>query len=381
MIQVTDKKNCCGCTACANICPHDAILMTSDALGFKYPKVNMDKCVNCGLCEKVCAFNPQYDRALNYKMPIAYAARHKNIKEIESSRSGAAFIAISDVILNHGGVIYGAGYNEHFVVTHKRATTKVERNEFKGSKYTQSDLGAIFRTIKQDLKDGKIVLFSGTPCQTAGLNAFVGKKLRNNLFLVDIICHGVPSPYIWRDYLTFLEKKYQSRIISANFRDKSKLGWSAHKESFIFQNGHSITRDNFQYLFFKHVMLRESCGTCHFSNINRPSDITIGDFWGWQKVSPKLNPDNKGISVIFVNTEKGKKLFCDACKDLTTMQVQIDDCMQPNLRQPTTISKQKKEFELYYTQKGFEATLKKYGNYGLTYFCKKTLSRILNKFK
>lgn len=381
MIQVTDKKNCCGCTACANICPHNAILMTPDALGFKYPKVNMEKCVNCGLCEKICSFNPQYDKILNFIEPIAYAVRHKNLNEIETSRSGAAFIAISDVILNHGGVIYGVGYKKHFVVTHKRATSKEERNEFKGSKYTQSDLGFIFRTVKQDLKNGKIVLFSGTPCQTAGLNAFVGKKLRKNLVLVDIICHGVPSPYIWRDYLIFLEKKYHSHIVSVNFRDKSKLGWSAHKESFLFQNGCFDTRDNFQYLFFKHVMLRESCGICHFSNINRPSDITIGDFWGWQKVSTKLNSDNKGVSLVFVNTEKGKRLFDDACNDLTTMQVKIEDCMQPNLCQPTIISKQRKDFELYYTQKGFEASLKKYGNIGLIYFCKKMFSHVLNKFK
>lgn len=379
MIKIIEKKNCCGCTACANICPHDAIMMLPDALGFNYPSVNMEKCIDCGLCEKVCAFNPQYDRTLNLIEPIAYAVRHKNVNEIETSRSGAAFIAISDVILNRSGVVYGVGYKEHFVVAHKRATTKVERNEFKGSKYTQSELGTIFGMVKKDLKDGKIVLFSGTPCQTAGLNAFVGKRLRENLFLVDIICHGVPSPYIWKDYISFLEKKYHSQIIAANFRDKSTLGWSAHKESFRFQNGRFDLRDNFQYLFFKHVMLRESCGTCHFSNISRPSDITIGDFWGWQKVSPELNCDNKGVSLVFINTEKGKKLFNDASNNLTTMQVKIEDCLQPNLCGPTIISKQRFDFEEDYIKNGFEAVLSKYGNFGFKYLCKNTFMRILNK--
>lgn len=150
--------------------------MEPDALGFKYPKVDMDKCVDCGLCEKVCAFNDNYDTSLNLLEPSAYAARHKNMQEVETSRSGAAFIAISDYILEQGGVVYGVGYTDHFRVVHKRATTKDERDEFKGSKYVQSDLGNVFRQVKQDLKDGLIVLFSGTPCQTSGLASYIGKN-------------------------------------------------------------------------------------------------------------------------------------------------------------------------------------------------------------
>lgn len=237
MIEVKSPSDCCGCSACASVCAHNAIVMQPDALGFLYPKVNKDLCVGCGLCERVCSFNPNYDKTMNLALPNAYAVRHKNMDEIERSRSGAAFVAISDYILENGGVVYGAGYAEHFRVIHKRATSKEERDEFRGSKYVQSDLNNVFRQVKEDLKNGLIVLFSGTPCQTSGLNSFVGKKLRDNLFLVDIVCHGVPSPYIWDDYLNFLEKKQGQKICWVNFRDKQEFGWTAHKETFKFVNG------------------------------------------------------------------------------------------------------------------------------------------------
>ena len=237
MINIKDPADCCGCTACASICNHDAITMEPDALGFLYPKVDESKCVECGLCEKVCAFNDNYDKSLNLPKPDAYAARHKDMDEVMKSRSGAAFVAISDYILEHGGIVYGAGYKDHFRVAHKRATTKVERDEFRGSKYVQSDLTGVFRMVKQDLKNGLTVLFSGTPCQTSGLNSYVGKKLRENLVLIDIVCHGVPGPYIWRDYLAYLEKKQGDTITMVNFRDKEVFGWKAHRETFKFRMG------------------------------------------------------------------------------------------------------------------------------------------------
>lgn len=237
MIKINNPSDCCGCTACASICAHDAISMEPDALGFLYPKVDASKCVECGLCEKVCQFNDNYDRSLNLKEPIAYAARHKDINEVMKSRSGAAFVAISDYVLEQGGVVYGAGYKDHFRVAHKRATTKEERDEFRGSKYVQSDLTGVFRLVKEDLKNGLTVLFSGTPCQTAGLNSYVGKKLRENLILVDIVCHGVPGPFLWRDYLAFIEKKQGGTISVVNFRDKELFGWKAHHESFKFVKG------------------------------------------------------------------------------------------------------------------------------------------------
>lgn len=159
MIQTTDQSQCCGCTACASICAHDAITMQPDALGFLYPVVDKDKCVDCGLCEKVCAFNDYYDTSLNLPKADAYAVRHKDITKLRYSRSGAAFVAFSDYILGKGGVVYGAGYKGHFVVVHKQATTKEERDTFRGSKYVQSDMTGVFRNVKNDLKIGKLVLF------------------------------------------------------------------------------------------------------------------------------------------------------------------------------------------------------------------------------
>lgn len=240
MIQITDPADCCGCTACASVCAHNAITMKPDVMGFLYPVVDKAKCVDCGLCEKVCSFNEHYDTSLNLSKPDAYAARHTDMDEVETSRSGAAFIAISDWILKQGGVVYGAGYADHFRVVHKRAVTPEERDEFKGSKYVQSDMESVFWQVKQDLKNGMIVLFSGTPCQTSGLNAYVGKKLRENLYLVDIVCHGVPAPYVWRDYLAYLEKKQGAKICWVNFRDKQEFGWSAHRETFKFVNGGGV---------------------------------------------------------------------------------------------------------------------------------------------
>lgn len=381
MIQIKDKADCCGCTACASICPKDAINMEPDTLGFKYPKVDLDKCIDCGLCEKVCAFNDHYDTSLNLPQPDAYAARHKNMKEVETSRSGAAFIAISDYILENGGVVYGAGYTDHFRVVHKRATTKEERDEFKGSKYVQSDLGHVFRQVKKDLKEGLTVLFSGTPCQTAGLNSYIGKKLREHLILIDIVCHGVPGPYLWRDYLAYLEKKQGDRICWVNFRDKQKYGWAAHHETFKFVKGGG-NKMSFTYLFYQHIMFRHSCGKCPYANTKRPSDITIADFWGWEKTDPNINADNKGVSLILVNTKKGQEIF-EAVKDcMTVIPAKLEDYLQPNLQHPTIIHPKRMEFERDYQQKGFEYVRKKYYKKGFKFQLRRIkfiIIRILKK--
>lgn len=382
MIQITNKADCCGCTACASVCAHHAISMEPDAMGFLYPKVDTDKCTECGLCEKVCAFNPNYDRSLNLPEPQIYAARHKDMHEIETSRSGAAFIAISDYVLEQGGVVYGAGYTEHFRVVHKRATSKEERNEFKGSKYVQSDLKDIFPQVKADLKQGLTVLFSGTPCQTAGLASYIGKRLREKLILVDIVCHGVPAPYIWRDYLVYLEKKYKQPIVEVNFRDKSRIGWNGHIESFIFQDGSKKEFNTYTYLFSRQIMLRPSCSKCHYTNFNRPSDFTLADYWGWEKLSPDFNKDNKGCSLLFVNTEKGLEIFEKRKEELNYLATTQELCIQPNLQHPSKFDTQWIDFEKRYEKQGFIAVAKRYGNLGWRYKynkLKNKTKRILKK--
>jgi coenzyme F420-reducing hydrogenase beta subunit len=362
MIKITDKSQCCGCTACASVCAHDAITMQPDAMGFLYPMADETKCVECGLCEKVCAFNDNYDTSLNFPQPDAYAARHKDMEEVKTSRSGAAFIVLSDYVLEQGGVVYGVGYTDHFRVIHKRATTKEQRDEFKGSKYVQSDLTGVFRQVKKDLKDGLTVMFSGTPCQTAGLNSYIGKKLREKLILVDIVCHGVPAPYLWRDYIAYLEKKQGDKICWVNFRDKQKFGWAAHHETFKFVNGGG--KMSFTYLFYQHIMFRPSCGKCHYANTKRPSDITIADFWGWEKTDPNINADNKGVSLVLVNTEKGRELF-EAVKDqMTVIPAKLEDCLQPNLCRPSFESHRRCKFEKDYRKYGFKYVYYRYGNIG-----------------
>lgn len=364
MIKITDKAECCGCTACQSICNHKAITMAPDDMGFLYPKIDLDRCIDCGLCEKVCSFNDNYDTSRNLLQPLAYAARHKNMHEVETSRSGATFIALSDYILEKGGVIYGAGYTDHFRVVHKRATTKEARNEFKGSKYVQSDMGTIFTQVKDDLKDGLTVLFSGTPCQTSGLSSYVGEKLRKNLFLVDIVCHGVPSPYIWRDYISYLEHKQGSRICWTDFRDKLKFGWTDHRETFKFIDGKTQDEQSYTFLFYQHIMFRLSCGVCHFTNTKRPSDITIADFWGWEKTNPTINADDKGVSLVLINTEKGRELFDKIKKQMITFPTKLENCLQPNLLHPSKTHPKRTQFEKDYIKKGFKYVYYKYGEKG-----------------
>lgn len=378
MIKIINPADCCGCSACVSICSRNAITMQPDTLGFLYPKVNTDLCTDCGLCEKVCQFNGEYDKSLNLSELDAYAVRHKNINEIEKSRSGAAFVAISDYILEHGGVVYGAGYAEHFRVIHKRATTKEERDGFRGSKYVQSDMNNVFRQVKEDLKNGLVVLFTGTPCQTSGLNAYVGKKLRENLFLVDIVCHGVPGPFLWRDYLAFIEKKRKSKICSVNFRDKD-YGWQAHKETYIFKKENR--KISFPYTFYQQIMFRYSCHNCHFCNTIRPSDITIGDFWGWEKIIPNFNTDDKGVSLVLINTQKGRKLFECIKNRINLHKVRLEDCLQPNLKNSTKKHPKRDDFENDYKSHGFKYVYYKYGNVGWRFQLRRVKYRLMCKIK
>lgn len=352
MIKIRNSSSCCGCTACASICTHHAITMKPDVLGFLYPEFDLKKCVNCGLCEKVCAFNDDYDTSLNFQEPIAYGARHKDMSEVMLSRSGAVFVAISDYILEQKGIVYGVGYVDHFRVAHKRATTKLERDEFRGSKYVQSDLRGIFPMIKQDLKDGKTVLFVGTGCQVSGLKSYIGNKLGNNLLLVDIVCHGVPSPYLWRDYIAYLEHKFGSVISQVNFRDKVLFGWNAHNETYKFEN--CITKVTVDTNFYRRIFFRKSCGNCHFCNIKRPSDITIADFWGWEKQNTMINKDNKGLNLVLVNTLKGNWLFEQIKDQLIFFSSEKKIYMQPNLCHSTIAHPFRNILEQDYSKKGFE---------------------------
>lgn len=366
------KDNCSGCTACINICPRSCISMVSDTLGFKYPKVNLEKCINCNLCIKICPFHLNYEISLNFESPISYGGRSKNLEDVEHSQSGAAFVLLSDWILENHGIVYGAGYGEHFQVIHKRAINAEERDEFRGSKYVQSNLGNIYQCVKQDLKNKKIVMFSGTPCQTAGLLAYLGSSYRENLYIMDIVCHGVPGPTVWNDYLYYLEKKEKSEIINVNFRDKSIEGWHSHIESFKFKDGHKVVRKKYTDIFYSNIAMRYSCANCPFSNLHRPSDITVADLWGVERTdAATIAADNKGCSLFLINTLKGLHWF-DCIKDkLDFVTIDISECMQPNLQQPSSLHRFRDEYERDYGKYGFLYTEKKY-------FEKNLIHRILS---
>lgn len=364
MIEIKNPADCCGCTACASICAHDAITMKPDALGFLYPEVDKDKCVDCCLCEKVCAFNDHYDTSLNLEKPLAYAARHKDMDEVMKSRSGASFVALSDYVLAQGGVVYGVGYKQHFIVAHKRATTTAERDEFRGSRYVQSNLDGIFRMVKDDLRKGLQVLFSGTPCQTAGLTSYVGKRLRDNLYLVDIICHGAPAPRLWKDYLEWQEVRHHAKVTKIDFRNKVDFGWDDHRETLWF--GKKKRSFNiYTHFFHLDTFFRDSCFSCKFCNLQRPSDITLGDFWKLHKSHPELNGDNKGYSLLLINTEKGRLLLENCSEDLHLTSCGLENCMQRNLYAPTPKKDNMEVIKDCYIKGGYKALLTEYGNTGV----------------
>lgn len=375
MIRIDNASDCCGCTACSSICMHDAITMKPDRMGFLYPVVDMDKCVDCGLCDSVCAFNDKYEIPLNFSEPVAFGARHNDMNEVISSRSGAAFVALADFVIENEGIVYGAGFVDHFRVAHKRVTSKEQLRELKGSKYVQSDLTDIFRQVKHDLRNGKTVLFSGTGCQTAGLSSFVGNKLRENLYLVDIVCYGVPSPYVWRDYINYVETEKGEKILGVRFRDKERFGWRAHKESFRFSEGW-IPRGTYADLFHSNMILRKSCGNCHFCNLRRTGDITLADFWGWEKSNPTANADNKGLSLVLCNTQRGLDLFECVKNQMSFFCADLENVLQSHLKKPSKLDTRRIDrFTEYYGKNGFEKTIRHFHFIGFRHSLKTWFKR------
>lgn len=358
MIIFEDKKDCCGCTACENVCPKCCIEMISDNEGFQYPKINSDSCIECGLCKKVCTFQSEYDTSDNLNNVRVYGVKHKSSVVRENSRSGGAFTSFSDFILDYGGVVYGAAFNKEFQVQHIRVENKFERDQIRGSKYVQSQMNDVFKLIKKDLIEDRLVLFSGTPCHTAALRQYlkvIKCKNINNLYLCDIVCHGVPSPALWEDYIKFIEKKYKGSIQYINFRDK-KYGWDSHYESFKINN-REYKSDYFTSIFYDHSCLRPACYNCKYTNTTRPSDITLADFWGIDRVDSRFN-DNKGVSLVLINSKKGEQLFNTVKEELNYIRSELSDCMQPNLQYPTKQPNSRDYFWTTYENGGIESLIR-----------------------
>lgn len=316
---------------------------------------------------------------MNWQHPKVYAVKHKDEVIREASRSGGIFTALSDQILYHGGVVYGCVLTDDFRAMHVRADNEENRNRMRGSKYIQSKLGDTFKNVKEDLDMKRSVLFSGTSCQVAGLKRYLGKEY-DNLFCVDIVCHGVPSKKVWDAYLRWQEKKNQSKLVSVDFRNKKDFGWRDHVETLYFENGKSISSQVFKELFYGHTVLRPSCYHCPYKSVMHPGDITIADYWGIEKAAPEFD-DNKGVSLVLVNNETGEKAFETVKEILLWKQTELQDSLQPPLRAPFPRPENRRQFWDDFKNKSFDYVAKKYGNIGLKSDIKSFLSKIKRKIK
>ncbi|MBU3142614.1 Coenzyme F420 hydrogenase/dehydrogenase, beta subunit C-terminal domain [Clostridium sp. CF012] len=315
MIKITDKKNCSGCKACYNICPRNCIYMISDGEGFWYPEANEERCVSCGLCENVCPEINIYKNGRAGDVPTCIAAWNLDKGARENSSSGGVFTSIAAWILKNDGVVFGAAYDVEHNVIHNEAHTIEALSELRGSKYVQSDINNTYNRAKKHLKTGKRVLFTGTPCQIAGLYNFLRKDYAE-LYTCDIVCHGVPSPIVFQKYKKNLEQSYNSNISEITFRNK-KHGWKSYCVAMQFENGseYSKTFINDVYMkgFLRNYYLRPSCYKCSYAKLPRISDITLGDFWGIASKYPELDDDG-GTSLLLINTNKGKAML-EGCKN------------------------------------------------------------------
>lgn len=311
-----------------------------------------------------------------------YAVKHKDFDVRMESRSGGIFTALSDWILDEDGVVYGCVLDEKFEAMHVRACSKEERNRMRGSKYIQSDLKDTFRNVQADLKEGKKVLFSGTSCQVAGLKAYLGTEYQT-LICVDIVCHGVPSPLVWKEYLKWQERKY-GKCTAVDFRNKKDFGWVAHVETLTMKmkngNSKSVSSEVFKNLFYGHTILRPSCYKCPYKDIIHPGDITIADYWGIDKAAPGFS-DNKGVSLVLINSSLGMECFLAVKSNIEYVATRIEDSMQPPLRAPFEEPKEREQFWKALNNCSFERVAKKYGGYGLRNRVKRMIKRILNKIK
>ena len=358
MKTVVNLDCCCGCGQCAEICPSDAIKMEKNEQGFFYPVVSHEKCLECGRCIKSCAFNTLQDRLLDSTVIEAFAAKHKNNEVRMNSRSGGVFTALSDWILEQEGIVYGCELIDCRRAVHKRAITKEERDKFRGSKYIQSEIFDCYKKIKNDLKSDKYVLFSGTPCQVNAIKSYCYRIDTSKLFLIDIVCHGVPSPLVWSDYLDFLSNRKKT-IVSVDFRDKKRFGWSEHKETVFFNNGDVYSGEVFKRLFYSHYILRKDCFDCPFKNLNRTGDVTIADCWGIAENYPEFD-DDKGVSLVLINSAKGRRLIADISRKMETLEVDIDKLLQPALKKNWTIPNDYESFWRFFNHHSFQRVVKKY---------------------
>ena len=322
-VTIIDRAQCFGCASCEKVCPKGAIKMDENAEGFFYPKID-SSCVNCGLCLKHCPL--MINNTPNTFSQKVFGVVLKNEDLILRSASGGVFVGIANYILEKKGVVYGCAYNDNFRVSHIGIESKNELYRLQGSKYIQSFISETYVDVKTRLEKGDTVLYSGTPCQIAGLKSYLGRDYKN-LYTIDLICHGIPSQKLFQKYLQWLSIKNKGKIVYYSFRDKDVSGWSCDGKAKIKTKKKTKIKiirgycDPYYASFLRGETYRESCYVCKYANMKRIGDITIGDFWGVEKYYSNIDR-SKGVSCCIINTEKGldlfstirERFFCFDCK-------------------------------------------------------------------
>lgn len=366
-LKYGNKIECNGCEACKYICPVNAIEIVEDIEGFKYPRIDESKCIKCNKCKNYCSnFNN-----IN-KKSMAYRGINKNKEDLEISSSGGIFLAVARKIIEENGIVFGVRYDEELNVIHDYADNIEKVKEFCGSKYVRSDIKESYINVKKFLEEGKEVLFTGTSCQVQGLNVFLGKKYEN-LLTMDIICHANPSPKVFKLYKEELEKTRNKKIKNIYFRAK-KEGWRKQMPVIVYEDGSDEKEKTYMTSFLKEIINRPSCYSCKFASENRISDITIGDFWGVEKIEPELD-ENLGVSILLINTDQGKK-YLDKLQDrIDLREINFDEIRQYNHFENVFVSlKRKRFFKALKKGKSVIDTMRKFNHDTISY-------RVINKLR
>lgn len=361
MKDIIEKNKCTGCMACANICHKNAIQIQEDENGFLYPEIDNEKCINCGLCKKVC---PVLSNIKEKEFATeVYCCKNKDEKVRMKSSSGGIFSLIAETILEEDGIVFGACINEDREVVHDYIEDKKELFKLRGSKYVQSQIRENYKKAKEFLNEKRKVFFTGTPCQIEGLLSYLGKEY-DNLYTQDFICHGVPSPKVWRKYMEYKKQKNGEYPKNVEFRSKDILGWSSFQIRYEYKNSsENVHHDDDPYMkfFLRNFDLRESCYNCHFKKINRKSDITVADSWGINESHPKFN-DEKGISTILVHTAKGKEILNKIKDRMDWIEEDIENVKKYNspICKSVKYNELREEFFYDLERKDFESIIEKY---------------------
>jgi coenzyme F420-reducing hydrogenase beta subunit len=380
-------SDCCGCFACVNVCPKSAIEMRENSEGFLYPVVNNNLCIHCGACEKVC---PIINEVPNncVTAPTAFAAKINDEVQRAASSSGGIFSALAINTINRNGVVWGVAFDEHLELQHIGVETIEALSKLQGSKYFQAAVGLSYKAVKKELKTGRPVLFSGTPCQIAGLYGYLAKNDYPNLLTIDVICHGVPSPKVFRRYVQEKEFQDKAQLKQIYFRDK-KHGWKSYSVTRVMacstgealspvldRKSETLKENSFMRAFLRNICLRPSCHNCHYAKFPRIADITLGDYWGIQTIHPEFD-DDKGTSLVLLNSSKGIQAWNDIQNQITAMETDLETAIRfnPSVHKSCQPDKSRMKFFAELETKPFHELVEKY--------CKKPsmVQRVWDKFK